>query len=46
MSEQGSEPAGADMDTGPIRLPEDPASPYGGVAASTGFDDVPTPPSG
>jgi len=46
VSEQGSEPAEADMDTGPIQLPDDPASPYGGLESAAGFDEVPTPPSG
>ena len=49
MTEQGSEPAEADMDTGPIRIPEDlggPAGGYGGLPGSGGFAENPTPPSG
>src|SRR3954469_13686396 len=39
-SEAGSEPVEADLDTGPIRLPE-----YG-LTDSGGFEEAPTPPSG
>ncbi|NIH85473.1 TNT domain-containing protein [Amycolatopsis granulosa] len=44
------EPALADTDTGPIRLPDPPAPPsspqYGGLLESRGFDEVPTPSTG